>query len=267
MKKKEKKMDISSMLREVVSKSNEKTASLKKPITIETFEKKDSTGEKPFSAIKVPKAWKITKEKLSDWSSRDFAIYISQKYKKKYNEDWGLNGLAVVSNIAYIKEAVKNLQGFCDNIVFKDFLDFYFDKWIDLFRFKKGTNWFNAMKKTEVVEDFCRVYIYNSQNVKQEYDTLDGAMVELDEKEKEDIESSYVLGLGIMIINHGVYETFDFLNKKKGWTEELCVEKISTIAKEYHSKPVWGVIKVKSLLSKHKNKKLQEKIQELLEKE
>jgi hypothetical protein len=59
------------------------------------------------------------KSNLADWTNRDFALYIKNKYEEKYSADWGLNVVGVVTYIGRIKQSILDNLGFCDNIVFK----------------------------------------------------------------------------------------------------------------------------------------------------
>lgn len=160
-----------------------------------------------------PKRKNHIKDDLAEWNNRDFSIYILSKYNKKYKDNW----LPSIANIAVqldrIKESIHDILGFCDNIVFKDYIDNFFSNWSDYYR-RRANNvlYLSHLRGKESINEF--VDKYNYQNSLKRHSTLSKS-----KKQKEcvdiDLDNSYLLGDKNFVSDYGIILTCNWLIMRK----------------------------------------------------
>ena len=93
--------------------------------------KESVSKEKAFNEWPVEKREASLSKDLVEWTQRDFALYISDLYYKKFSKPIGFGIIGMSAYLGRIKVNVKEAVGFCDNIVLKDYIDYYFKNWIE----------------------------------------------------------------------------------------------------------------------------------------
>jgi len=171
-------------------------------------------------------AW-VLKDKVEDWTNRDFYLYISNKYFTKYSEKWGYAAIAISNYINKIKEVLLNMIGFLDNITFRDYIDFFFEKWSTSLREnnKNQTIYPKYFIKEEVVNDFVKYY----DMVKREVNLPIESNNMFNEK---DFEASYLVDKNSWVVEYGVILTSNWLILKKEIDEKQAVEIVKDIVQK-----------------------------------
>jgi len=154
------------------------------------------------------------KSDLDEWNNRDFAIYILSQYSKKYGRNW----LPSISNIAVqlgrVKEAVHDVLGFCDNLVFKDYIDSFFRNWSDHYK-RRASNvlYLSHLRGNEAVEEFSSRYNYQDR---LRYHAK-GNEQKLKKCAETDLDNSYLLGDENFVSDHGIVLTCNWLIIKRDY--------------------------------------------------
>lgn len=173
--------------------------SIIKAIQEEKSNHPEDQGNKPkrakefnYKQIKKPSSW-ATHGNIFQWSCRQFATHIMQSYREKFNEDWDVKIVGVVTHVNSIKQQIYELHGFCDNVVLKDYIDFFFKNWAEYFKKNdpQGNNFLNFMtlKMKRPILDFSSTYNY--QNRLKYYQKHNGlpnfSLKDMDKQYKNDI--------------------------------------------------------------------------------
>lgn len=192
-----------------------------------------------------PKRWVIKHEDLSQWTQRDFAIYMSEKYYEKYKTTWSYSTGSVVTYISLIKKNIYEALGFCNNIVMKNYIDYFFKNWLYFYHddLKKNTKWLFYMKHADPIEKFCDTYDYAGSLKKY----LDGKEIPQKKKTKKlkktnfppakQLEMACLLGLDNAILEYGVLFVCNYLVLKENYTIEKAEKEVAkTIYSLYNRK-------------------------------
>ena len=139
---------------------------------------------------------------LAEWTNRDFGLYVKQQYYKKFKHEWSPTATNITIYFNNIKEAVNDIVGFCDNIVMKEYIDYFFSKWAEFYRDKsKNILYLNSFKKPDAISDFYSIYNYTNSIKKY----TEKKEVSTDIILTEDIlNKSYLLGIQNFILEFGL---------------------------------------------------------------
>jgi len=181
-----------------------------------------------FSDIKKTK-WDI-KPSLLNWTNRDFALYIIQKYEEKFEADIQLNIVGMITYLNNIKDAIVELLGFCDNVVFYDYVNYYFEEFVDGFVYSnKGNFSLHTMKFKVPIESFVSNYDYKSSINNK---TRESVMKDKNDCsssdccymiKEENLENSYLLGIESLLMDYGVVAPFNWMVNNKHMSKENVV--------------------------------------------
>lgn len=121
---------------------------------------KNGVKKVDFISIKKRKGRNI-RENLDEWTGRDFAYFMMELFRERYKEDWNVMAVGLTRRMNDVKQALYEQFGFCDNLMLRDYLEYFFENWSDYFRTKgKGELYFNAFREHEPVDDFAIKYDY-----------------------------------------------------------------------------------------------------------
>jgi len=264
-----KKDDIADMIKSAVSESGKPS---KEIIEENSYKVKTSvvkSGKKTVDFDDGPvRQFKGIKENLAEWTSRDFALYIKAKYKKTFKSDWEPTVVNVTVNINAIKEGVYNVMGFCDNVVLKEYEDYFFSKWA-VFHRNKSNNilYINRFKQQDALVDFAEHYDYNA-SIKKYKKITPNLEAELKE---EDLRNSYLLGTNNLVLDYGIVISCNWLMMKnkmslKHAANEVAksayklfldglIERVLDNTKKYSPYPDWMVFQQPSVILSALSKK------------
>jgi len=177
-----------------------------------SFKKSKSNNKKnhgakimPMKDIKVSK-WK-KKDNVFDWNNRDFAIHLSDCYNKKYKKFLEVSILGLVAHMNRLKQALADYNGFCDNVVLKDYIEYYFMHWSDNHIQKYGSWSFNAMLYDQIIKSFLKDYIYKI-NLNRYRKMFSGNTKTIDMQE---IQDDYKNGLILLLQKYGIIITINYV--------------------------------------------------------
>ena len=91
-----------------------------------------------MNEIKAPKARRRRgDDELSEWTAHDFCHYIRELHGEYLHTDWNLNWLRACVSVCTVRDKLTDLLGFCDNVIFKDYIEFFFENFLDEFMLKR----------------------------------------------------------------------------------------------------------------------------------
>lgn len=177
-----------------------------------------------YKQIKKTSSWSFHAN-VFQWSCRQFATFIMQSYREKFKEDWDVKIVGVVTHVNSIKQKIYEIHGFCDNVVLKDYIEFYFKNWADYFKKNDENNFLNFMtlKFQRPIADFSSTYNY--QNRLKYYQKHNGlpsfSIKDMDKQYKNDI-IGFVQAYGFII-------AINFMLTYKGVEKKDAMKKVGTV--------------------------------------
>jgi len=218
------------------------------------------------------------KSDLEEWNNRDFAIYILSQYSRKYKHNWlpSISSLALQSG--RIKEAVHDVLGFCDNLVFKDYIDYFFKNWADYYKRRAGNVlYISSLRGNESVVEFSGKYKY--QDSLRNY--AQGNKEEQRQCAEIDLYNSYLLGDENFISDYGIVLTCNWLVRKRDYDFKKAASYVAkaflkifnkgraeTVIKstiKYSPYPSWFIFKKYNIILQAVSKKTGKEIQMKIE--
>ena len=85
-----------------------------------------------YNQVRGNKSQNQAKENVSEWKIKDVAFYIRSKYEERYNKDWKHKTVGACTELMRIHDRILDIYGLCDFFVMKDYVDFIFDRYIDI---------------------------------------------------------------------------------------------------------------------------------------
>jgi hypothetical protein len=234
---------------ENTKKDNQEKRKIKKHIEIKSLFKDGDSVElsNEFDASPIvyknikKSSWEIKSENISEWTNRDFSIYMYKQYRDRYGIGWDFNHYSVITYPDGVKEEIRQTLGFCDNIVFKDYIDYFFMKWLDIYKIQKGVKfWLRSLKNSDPINDFCSKYDYNRSIKNREQVSVNKEVIE-----NKDIETYYLLGIESLILKFGIINAINYLIINKNISKEKALDKMAFyLVKLYNNKQIDKVIEI-----------------------
>jgi hypothetical protein len=179
-----------------------------------------------FEDMRLPRHTKTRwRKNIADWNSADVFYYIGYLYAEKYGQPLPLNQIPAQVEIKKIQGALEEEFGAFHWLMIKDYVIFFFEKYIDFFRrknFKNGCFYINHMLNDKVIKAFVKQYNFEKScreyNLKEK-DLKDPIM----SLKNSEIEKSFILGDANLVSKFGVVISVNWLMKVKSMTEEEAV--------------------------------------------
>jgi hypothetical protein len=158
--------------------------------------------------------WQIRLD-VFQWTNRDIALYITEKYYKKYKNNWDVSIVGVATHVDRIKKCLFDILGFCDNVVMKDYLDYFFTYWADLcVHGANKTLRFKSFLGSDPIDEFVDSYNYSERvqyYISGSDSDYEGNLPKVDINK---IDMSYSLGIDNLILDFGIIVAMNYLLKK-----------------------------------------------------
>jgi len=171
-----------------------------------------------FSSWPQKKKMLVKKENTLDWKQRDFSIYIREKFAEKFSRNCSISTIGITTYLGNIKVKVKDRIGFCDNNILKRYIDFFYDKYIELY-VDREIPWIFNMKSDFILSDFAKNYNDNQEIVIEDKKSMNVKL--------KDIENCYILGLKSVIREYGVLVAINYLKIINKLNDIVTYEKVA----------------------------------------
>jgi hypothetical protein len=221
----------------------------KKPIdlapSVKIVQSDTSVKRINYGDIPSSRCWKI-RDDLLEWKHNDFAMYLINRVMERVTSTWMMNKVGVTLYIGRIKQSLANILGFCDNIVLKDYLDFFVDEWASYY-FKKDSDLFMPhFRRGEAMKSFAERYDYQS-SFRRFISKVKGKKTILERKEITDgeIEKVFLSGGENLLLEYGILIPANWLIKCKKYSLEQSVRFVSSAFRKLYNVNNWKkVVKI-----------------------
>ena len=200
----------------------------KKTEGIDIFSDSGKSKQIEFKDIKSPRSRSIRNRirhlPLSEWVSVDFVYYTASLYKERYGRDWELNVSGSCAQVVGVKDFIVDHFGFCDNVILRDYLRFFFENHSDYFMQHSKMFYFSYLKKPFIMQKFVDAYDYD-ESCRKELSDID--FTESSKKKytciaKDDVESSQLLSDQRLVTDYGVIISVNWLLSKGLSLTDAC---------------------------------------------
>lgn len=176
-----------------------------------------------FKEIKIHRKKRGIQDKVADWNSLDFGLYLSKVYYKKFTTRIGLYTRACESEMLILKDCLLEQLGEVDNFILKSYIDFYFESGYpeDSIR-KYGSFYINNMRNPSIILKFKKNYVKPDNKVISNLKKEDSLSVK-----ESDLETSYYLGNENLVLQYGIIIPINWLVMKKNYNIKEAIELIS----------------------------------------
>ena len=192
-----------------------------------------------YDQVYKSKRFKI-KNNLEEWRAFDFFEYACKLYMAKYNEDWGLNRGGNSVEINRILDKLQDVFGFSSNLVMKDYIDYFFDKYIDTYKGKDGF-YFSQMKHSYILKSFADCYNYKERQLNY--------IEEKNRKKRNEeiltlrgISQSFKLNETTLLCNYGLVLSLNWLLLRKRMSKKEAAEIVLSACKKLQRKGMLSII-------------------------
>jgi len=154
----------------------------------------------------------VDKSNLEEWGAFDFFYYTEKKYINKYGSKMNLNVGGNSVEINRIRDKFYDMFGFCCNLIMRDYIDFFFDNYMDQMLREDGNFFFRQMRHEKIMCEF-----YDGYNFSQSFMRY----TESEKAERDDslsgqaIKDAYQIGDISLVSNYGIVISLNWLIKVK----------------------------------------------------
>ena len=179
------------------------------------------------------------KNSLEEWGAFDFFLFAQKKYSQRYSRDWGLNIGGSSLEINKIRDKFYDLFGFCCNLIMRDYINFFFNNYIDNMIQFSGQFYFSQMKQDKIMCEFC-----NSYNFSQSFlQYSEGEKIENNDSiSSKEIKEAYNIGDTSLVGNYGIVISLNWLVKVKKMKIDDAARLVLDACREMASKDMMGVV-------------------------
>ncbi len=180
------------------------------------------------------------KNNLEEWGAFDFFLYAEKKHMDKYGNKWGLNIGGGSLEINRIRNKFYDLFGFCCNLIMRDYIDFFFEHYMDLMVNSDDGFYFSQMRNDKIIcefhdgYDFSQSFLQYSESEKQcDEDTISNKV----------IKESYLIGDTSLVSNYGIVIALNWLIKVKKISPTEASRMVLAACREFAVKGMIDVVK------------------------
>ena len=163
---------------------------------------------------------------LSGWSQRDFSFYMGDEYIKSTGEVWNYNFLGITTYLSRVKAKLRDSYGFCDNVLLKAYIDYFYEEWLNYCKNSNIKFWLNFMLDKKPLSAFCSSYDYQdnieTENIVEVTDSHNSVS-------EQDLNSFYSLSFEALVFNYGLVLPINYILGKNLLSERKVYNKISQI--------------------------------------
>jgi len=199
-----------------------------------------------------PKSRKVSRYQsrdLAEWSQRDFSFYMEKEYSETVGEPWSFNLLGVTTYLSRVKTQLRDSYGFCDNILLKAYIDYFYREWLLYCKDFNIKFWLHFMLNKKPLSAFCSAYNYQD-NSTPAATTSPSTNVDNSVSEK-DLDMFYSLSFEALVFNYGLILSINYLLEKNLLSEARLYEKVSQVITS--STQNGSIAKIKEKTEKYNN--------------
>ena len=180
------------------------------------------------------------KHKLEEWGAFDFFLYAQKKYIAKYGSTWDLYIGGNSLYINRIRDRFYDMFGFCCNLIMRDYIDFFFDNYMDSYIKKSGAFYFSQM-----LDDWLICEFYDSYDFRASFEQYSGGEKQetSDTVSSKDIRDAFMISDTSLVSNYGVVLAINWLLVNKKMSPVEATKIVLTACTNMHNKGMLDVVK------------------------
>ena len=150
----------------------------------------------------------VKRSNMEEWGAFDFFYYAEKKYINKYSSSWDLNVGGSSVEINRIRDKFYDLFGFCCNLIMRDYIDFFFDNYMDYLIRTEGAFYFIHMRKDKMICEF-----YDGYDFPQSFANYTKGKKESDKVSitNQEIREAFMIGDTSLVSNYGIVISLNWL--------------------------------------------------------
>jgi len=180
------------------------------------------------------------KNNLEEWGAFDFFLYAEKIYKNKYSKQWVLHIGGGSLEINRIRNKFYDLFGFCCNLIMRDYIDFFFENYMDQMVDSDSGFYFRQMRNDKIIcefhegYDFSQSFLQYSESEKQcDKETISN----------DTIKEAYMISDTSLVSNYGIVISLNWLIKVKKISPTDASRVVLSACRELESKGMIDVVK------------------------
>ncbi len=191
----------------------------------------------------IPKKKKQFKKKdnIEEWGPFDFFFFAQKLYISKFKKEWNLRvgGNSLVIN--KIRDKLYDIYGFCCNLIVKDYIEYFFNNFIDDFVNKKGDFYFTQMLYDSIISKFIEQYDFQKSfsdytSKKKISDRVSSNIGQ------NDIEEAFLFGDTTLLATYGIVISLNWLIIVKKNTKKEAVQIVINACRKMYKKNMFNVV-------------------------
>jgi len=179
------------------------------------------------------------KNNLEEWGAFDFFIFAQKKYIDRYGNNWDLNIGGSSLEINKIRDKFYDLFGFCCNLIMRDYINFFFDNYMDYIIRTEETFYFNYMSREKIMCEFCDGYNFSQSFAEYIKNKKTDNKVVTNQK----INQTFLIGDTSLISNYGIIISLNWLMVIKKMSPLEATKLVVMACKDMSNKGMIDVVK------------------------
>jgi hypothetical protein len=180
------------------------------------------------------------KNSLEEWGAFDFFLFTRHKYMERYGAEWDLNIGGSSLEINKIRDKFYDLFGFCCNLIMRDYINFFFDNYMDNIIKTEGNFYFSQMSNDNLVCEF-----YDGYNFPQRFAEYSQSEKKhnKDSINSQEIKQAFLIGDTSLVGNYGIVISLNWLIVVKKMSVQEAAKLIISACRDMHKKGMTDVVK------------------------
>lgn len=173
------------------------------------------------------------KENIEQWNNSDMAYYIAGLYYKKYSGSWEVSTLNLTVYMGNIKDALRKIVGFSDNIVLYDYFEYFFigSSWSDFYKNRSNGKLFqSSLKEQKPIEAFSSQYDYNESLSNHRKNKCEKNAIEIS---YEALNRAYLLGTKNLVEDYGIILAVNWIIKEGKKSSKQAIMEVAKIVYQF----------------------------------
>lgn len=191
-----------------------------------------------FSQIKGSIKRNTPKENVFEWGIKDVALYVKDKYYKKFKKDWMHRVIGSCPELRRIHDRILDIYGLCDFLVMRDYIDYIFSEKIEgIIDRAGGVFYVRNFRDDNYIIDFIRSYDYKDSFGREMWGNDD--QEQLSEKpsmSNESIGEIFLLSEESFVTTYGIVVCIFWLIKYKKYANGDAARRVLDICQKLNNK-------------------------------
>ena len=199
-----------------------------------------------LSDIKAPRQKKRRPEsEIVFWSANDFAYLIKQLHYDRMEKDWNLNWLPACNSVLRVKDKLVDVFGFCDNVMLKDYIEFFFTNYFNEIMRGKDQFYIEMMRYNIVLDTFVSTYDYESSATSACVNRTEHMKSEKKIKPltMDAIETAFLLSDETLLYEFGLIVAINWLSLRKGFETKDAAKYMYQVCHRIYQKKRFAKVK------------------------